>query len=207
MATWRDMHADWDYTLYDNAYLCGRRWRNQSLINEYFRRGAYAGVADLMRYEILLETGGFIPEADSECLLACDALFIQGTLFTVYENEQRKPGLVSPFLAAAPGHAFVETVVSDLGRRWTPETLKVPWRSTGNRYLRFRIEEAQPDIVIFPSHYFIPEHKRAPAYSGDGPVYARQHWGSTRNSYARHTPDEEARLRDETLAALLRGSD
>ena len=49
MDTWKAAHPGWDYTLYDNAYLTGRRFRNQPLINEYFRRAEYAGVADLMR--------------------------------------------------------------------------------------------------------------------------------------------------------------
>ena len=179
--TWRNMHPDWNYVLFDSGFLTSRRWRNQDLIQAHIAKGRYKGVADLIRYEILLEGGGFIPEADSECTLPCDGLFDRETAETAYENE--KPGLVSPFFASVPGHPLLETIIADLGARWTPETLRVPWRSTGNRYLKFRIEENKPDIVVFPSHYFIPDHKSGLSYHGDGPVYARQHWGTTGGLY------------------------
>ncbi len=48
---------------------------NQELINAFYARKEYAGVSDLMRYEILEEVGGFIPEADSICLRATDELW------------------------------------------------------------------------------------------------------------------------------------
>ena len=203
MNTWRHHHPDWEYVLYDNNYLTGRQWRNQSLINTYFKQGRYEGVSDLIRYEILLHEGGFVPEADAECLMPCDALFEKATAYTVYENEFRKPGLVSPFIAASPGHPFLETIVTDLGQRWTPDTLKVPWRSTGNKYLKHRISEHSPDIVIFPSHFFIPEHKSGVCYDGDGPIYARQHWGTTGRKYSE--PDEQVtiRRREAVLQRLL----
>ena len=40
-----------------------------------------------------------------------------------------------------------------------------------------------PGLTIYPSHFFIPRHYRdreEDAYAGDGPVYARQYWASTR---------------------------
>ena len=58
-----------------------------------------------MRYEILKEVGGFIPEADSICLRPADELWDQaGAAYMVHENEVAKPGLVSPFLASVPKH-------------------------------------------------------------------------------------------------------
>lgn len=52
MQTWRDYHPTWEYRLYDNEYLFSRRWKNQELINAFSARKEYAGVSDLMRYEI-----------------------------------------------------------------------------------------------------------------------------------------------------------
>ncbi len=182
--TWKDHHSDWEYRLYDNDYLFSRRWRNQRLINEYYRRGIYAGVSDLMRYEILLEYGGFIPEADSNCLRPTDELWSTPSLFTVFENEQRKPGFVSPFLASVPDHPFLEHINLRAKRRNKPETLGPAWRSVGNKFLAKAIEQRQPEnLTIFPSHFFIPTHKRFGRYRGDGPVYCEQHWGSTFEIY------------------------
>ena len=74
MKTWREYHPTWEYRLYDNEFLFSRRWKNQELINAFYARKEYAGVSDLMRYEILEEVGGFIPEADSICLRPTDEL-------------------------------------------------------------------------------------------------------------------------------------
>ena len=98
MQTWRDYHPTWEYRLYDNEYLFSRRWKNQELINAFYARKEYAGVSDLLRYEILEEVGGFIPEADSICLRATDELWDKpDAAYTVHESEVAKPGLVSPF--------------------------------------------------------------------------------------------------------------
>lgn len=184
MQTWKDHHPDWEYILYDNDYLLSRRWRAQSLINEFYRRGQYSGVSDLMRYEILFENGGFIPEADSICLRPTDELWTESSLYTVYENEEKKPGLVSPFLASAPRHPYLDVLLRRVVKRSSPETLGTPWWSVGNRFLKRAMRTQPPDnIKIFPSHYFIPKHKGSARYNGNGPVYCEQFWGSTLNLY------------------------
>ena len=109
MKTWRDMHPDWDYTLYDNQFLTGRKFKCHAQITEYFRQGEYAGVSDLMRYEILYEFGGIIPETDSIYLRPVhDLLHHQGP-FTCREVEMKyaiptecraKRACFAPFWAA-----------------------------------------------------------------------------------------------------------
>ena len=188
MQSWRDHHPTWEYRLYDNEFLFSRRWKNQELINAFYARKEYAGVSDLMRYEILEEVGGFIPEADSICLRATDELWDKpDAAYTVHESEVFKPGLVSPFLASAPNHPIFPYLRVRAKRRNDPASLKPAWRSVGNRFLKFAIEEASQDIksklVIFPSHYFIPEHKDTGMYQGEGPVYCNQLWGTTFNRY------------------------
>lgn len=202
MQTWRDKHPDWDYTLYDNDVLTGRTWRNQPLIAEYFRRRQYAGVSDLMRYEILYEEGGFLPEADSVCLRPCDELFDRACAYTVYENEERKPGNCSPLLASDEGNHFAHRLVVSIKRRFTPETLQQPWKSVGNRYMRLAIARMTPDIVIFPSHYFVPQFKNEPRYSGDGPIYADQKWGTTLGHYKSPGQEAEDDIHYDILAQL-----
>lgn len=191
MDSWKKFHPDWEYRLYDNEYLFSRRWHNQHLINAFYRRGEYAGVSDLMRYEILMETGGFIPEADSICQRTTNELWTKQALYTVYENEEKKPGFVSPFLASAPQHEYLKFVNNRLWKSVSPETLEPAWRSVGNRFLRNCMNRLPPEnlkhdkVVIFPSHYFIPNHKDVGAYEGDGPVYCDQLWGSTLSRYGK----------------------
>lgn len=56
-----------------------------------------------MRYEILEEVGGFIPEADSICLRVTDELWDKpDAAYTVHESEVAKPVLVSLFWSPRP---------------------------------------------------------------------------------------------------------
>ena len=183
MATWREKHPHWDYTLYDNDYLERTDFRNRHLIDAYWKEGRYAGVADLMRYEILLEHGGYIAGADSECLHCTDELWEgDGEVFTVYENELIRGKLVSPIVACQPGNEFVGQLVEDL-HRLRPDDLDVPWVSVGNLFITRMIAIHKPDIVVFPSHYLIPWHYEGLHYTGPGKVFARQHFGATRQIY------------------------
>ncbi len=201
MQTWQDAHPDWTYRVYDNEYLFSRRFRNQALINEYFRRGLFAGVSDLMRYEILLDEGGFIAEADSICLYPVDELITEARAYTVYEFPVRPSTLISPFLASQPGNHVINRVVQKLSRS-QPKDLLAPWKSTGNGFLR-RFFVKNPDLLsevtVFPGHYFNPEHYRGETYSGPDRIYARQLWGSTLDTYP-HDEMRSAAWIEETVA-------
>lgn len=210
MESWRAAHPDWTYRLFDNDYLTSRRFRNQAQINEYFRRGKYAGVADLMRYEILYEMGGFLPEADSICLHPVDELFTQACAYSVYEFPEGRTGMLSPFLACEPGNPVIGAVIDSLSTL-APEKMQMPWTTTGNGFLRSFLD-AHPrwkaSVKIFPSHYFIPEHYKGESYSGPDRIYARQMWGTTTRSYpgqadiAREDQREIERRKAEVLEQL-----
>lgn len=182
MNTWRDFHPDWEYTLYDNYFLRNFDFKTRRQIEEYMKRGQYPGVADLMRLEILYEFGGFMPGADSVCLMNTDSLFSGSNIYTVYENELVRGRLVSPIQAAPKGHDFLAEMINRLSKI-LPGDLDEPWITTGNLFLTEMIEELCPDIVVFPSHYFIPVHYTGVMYRGDGPVYAKQIFGNTRGVY------------------------
>lgn len=184
MRTWEEHHPTWEYRVFGNDFLREHRFVNQHLIREYIRRAAFEGVADLMRYEILYEQGGLMPGADAICLRPMDGLFDHGGAFTVYENEFSRGELVSPILACEPKNEFVGHLIERLNSL-QPGDLQQPWRSTGNLFVARMIAEARPRITIWPSHYLIPEHKDGLTYSGSGPVYARQMWGTTRALYGR----------------------
>lgn len=183
MATWRQKHPDWDYTLYDNAYLEGTTFRNQPLIDFYMEAGLYAGVADLMRYEILHRVGGFMAPADAICRHPVDELFPAARAYTVYENEFVRGKLVSPILACEPGNPFVGKLIDRLAEL-RPDDLIDPWMSTGNLFVAEMIEMHGGDVHVFPSHTFIPVHTSGRVYDGPDKVYAYQLFGSTRGAYA-----------------------
>lgn len=87
MQTWVDKHPGWEYTLYDNEFLQNGTFRTAPQIKEYMERGSYAGAADLLRYEILFERGGYLAGADSICFKPIDELLSDSSaLYTIYEN-------------------------------------------------------------------------------------------------------------------------
>lgn len=196
MQKWQDVHPNWNYTLVDNDYVSSRTFRNQKLIDEYMLRAEYAAAADLIRYEVLFENGGYMPGADSLCLRPTDELWTKSTAYTVYENEFMRGQLVAPIMACNPENEFVKALIDRLSEK-EPHQLDKAWRTTGNYFVTCMIEELEPEITIFPSHYFIPEHFTGRRYVGDGPIYARQLFGETVGGYQK--PSFSGRLK------MLRG--
>lgn len=185
--TWKEKHPDWTYRLYDNEFLNSFKFKNQHLIDTYLELELYAGVADLMRYEILYEYGGLIAEADSICYLNTEELFTDSCAYTVYENEFVRGKLVSPILACEPNNPFVGKLIEELSNL-SIKDLNEPWKTTGNLFVAQMIEKYNPDITIFPSHYFIPVHFEGLAYSGNDKIYCKQLFGTTRSSYSPKNP-------------------
>lgn len=182
MLTWPAHHPDWKYKVWRDADILDRRWKNQRLVDEYASRGEWRGVADVVRYEILHEVGGFMPGADSECLRPCDELFTDPRHFAyaVYENERVRPGLITPLYAALPHTQFAEALIWGLLYQTSGE----PWKHTGNRHMqKVYGARAWQTVKVWPSHYFNPEHYSGDVYNGPDKPYARQHWGSTKGAY------------------------
>jgi glycosyltransferase involved in cell wall biosynthesis len=186
MQTWREKNPDWDYMLWDNDWVFSRTWINQKHVDYYREREIWHGVADVVRYEILNEFGGFMPGADSECLLPIDELFTDGfEAYACYENEHKRPGFIAPLYASQPGGRFVQLLIEGL---YVKDQVGEPWKTTGNLYMKEMYERYQPPIKVFPSHTFIPKHYTGHTYRGNGKVYAKQHWGMTLNTYEQRQP-------------------
>lgn len=183
MNTWKEKHPDWEYEIFTDQMLHDRKWMNQHLIEHYYNTRKYAGVSDLIRYELLLERGGFFPEADMECLENTDELWTAEPhkAYTCYENETYRPNFVQPILACNPGNMFVRMLVETLHQLPASQLAPEPFRSTGNMFLSRLIHDNMYHLKIFPSHYFIPTFyvREAKRYDGDDKVFAEHHWGST----------------------------
>ncbi|MEZ5912833.1 MAG: glycosyltransferase [Paracoccaceae bacterium] len=202
MQSWPEKHPDWDYRVYDNTVLRDFGFRTRRLIHEYFWRGEYAGVQDLMRYELLYEYGGFMADADAVCLHPVDELLTQRGAYTVYDRPGEAGRGVSPFLACEPGNPLVGAVIDRLAAL-EPWELRKPFNSTGNLFLMQMIrEKGMEGLTIFPSHYFIPWHHSDPdtVYNGPDRVYAEQMWGSATYSYNRGEGEGEVALSRSELA-------
>lgn len=203
MRSWQEMNPDWDYTVYDNDYLLSRRFRNHALLCTYFRQREYAGVADILRYEILSEFGGFVAAADSICLRSIDPLLDHDTPFTCYEvppevcdglGMPRKKGLVCPILGSPANHPILDAIIERIGADIDAANPPKPWKGTGNFFLRnfFKTNRDYAEqLYIYPAQFFVPEHFRGWTYEGDDQPFCKQMWGTTRSAYpSSHTIDE-----------------
>lgn len=182
MATWPRLHPRWAYKTWDNDTVWRRRWRNQRLVNAYRDQEEWRGVADVIRYEILHDEGGFMPGADSECLRPVDELFGDAwpTAYAVYEHETAAPGLITPVYAAVPGAQFLEAMIQKVSEASAGQ----PWRCVGNLLMQSTYEAREWfDVRIWPSWMFNPEHYSGAKHTGPEQPYARQHWGSTKGKY------------------------
>ena len=186
MNTWKEKHPDWKYKVFGNKELESFDFKCAHIIEHYLKEEQYAGVADIIRYELLYKEGGFIPPADAICLENTDELWIEPEdyCYTVYEQENFRPGFVSPIYACNSGNTFVKEIIDEL-MDLPKHNIRLPFQTTGNEFLGLFIIRKNPKIKIFPSHYFIPTHFWNPdiRYAGTDKVYAEQMWGTTKNIY------------------------
>ena len=183
IATWARRHPDYEIKVWGNATLSEYGWLNNEHMMAMWDR-ELCGVADMMRWEILFREGGIVLDADSICLQKLDDDFLDCEAFACWENEIVRPGLIATgYVGSQAGNAFVRRMIHDIH-----EDPSVPlgraWQTVGPLRLTLTHRREQyGDLRILPSHYFIPEHYSGLAYSGDGPVYAHQLWGSTKAAY------------------------
>ncbi len=210
MRTWPELHPDWEYTVYDNDFLCSYPFRLRAHINEYFWRGLYAGVQDLMRYEILYEFGGFMADADAICRHRIDELLTHPRAYTVWDRpENDRFRAVCPILACEPGNRFVGRLIDRL-LETDPSSLRKAEVSTGNRFLGGVLKQDQTppeEVTIWPMHYFLPWHKSDPekVYSGPDTVYAEQQYGTSLWAYNRGKGESIEKADQKTLSSRREG--
>lgn len=183
--SWRDMNPGWELKVWGNGEYESTEWINKDCMKRFWDVGAYHGVADLMRYEILFREGGLCVDADSECIRPLEDDLFDKKIVLSYENaETRKTLLSLGCMASAPGLQFFLDIIEDIKESPDDEILvDHAWHSVGPRRLTDNYEKLKPEnSKILPDYMFTPNHFDAPAYTGDGPVYAKQHWMTTRKN-------------------------
>ena len=178
--TWRRHNPDVAVKIWGNDELRERPWINAAHMRDYATR-ELAGVADLMRWEILLDEGGIALDADSVCLQRLPDWLFECEMFAAWENELARPGLVATgAVGSMPGNPFIARLVEDL--RNTPSLAgRMAWQATGPLCLtEAHRRHHYANLTLLPSHFFLPRHYAGTVYAGGGPVYADQCWDSTK---------------------------
>lgn len=182
MNTWRQNNPGYLYRLWTEKEIAAEKWENQRLIDYYMSRGIWHGVKDVCQYEILYNYGGVFVDADTECLRPISDLFTEEyDAYSYYENEEVRPGLIQPLIAAVKGSQFAKELIEGLSHK---PVGGIPWKTTGNQYVGEMFKKTSASVKIFPSYYFNPEHFTGKNYSGKDKIFARHFYGSTvENTY------------------------
>lgn len=133
-----------------------------------------------MRWELLYEFGGIALDADSECLRPLEDWLLEPDVFACWESELLRPGLIANgIVGTIPEHPLIGQIIHDMVAEYPGDLL--PWQYSGPARLTDTIRKMNyRDITIYPSHYFLPEHFAGLPYGGNGQVFARQGWNSTK---------------------------
>jgi mannosyltransferase OCH1-like enzyme len=183
IGTWRTHNPDWQLKVWGNADLMSYGWYNAEHIRAMSGR-ELNGVADLMRWEILFREGGFCVDADSICRRPLEPWLFDCEACACWENEVIRPGLIAAgYVASEPQNPFFRQLILDLHQK-PVVTDRMAWQSVGPLFLTESHRRYNyVNMTIWPSHFFIPQHYSGMRYTGKGPVFADQEWGSTRRNY------------------------
>ena len=181
--SWIDQHPGWTVRVWGNQDLAARDWINADHMKAMATR-EWNGVADLMRWEILFDQGGVLVDADSFCVQPLPDWMLECEAFTCWENELARPGLLAAgYLGTIPRSPFLAGLID--GIRQKPTVIdRMAWETVGPLHFTETWKRmGYGNLTILPSHFFIPRHFTGVEYTGPGPVFARQEWGSTLGRY------------------------
>lgn len=172
--------AGWQYRLIDDEFA--RQHLNPKLRRAFNEMPEINGKADIIRWSVLHEFGGFLVDADAECVDVIPDSFLQYKNFACYENEICRPGLIAAgYFGAEKGSRFVAKCIEDAAEyRFNGEPA---WLTVGPGLITNIYPLMRDDLHVFSARTFIPCHYSQTLAPGEEKIYAHQYWGSTHNSY------------------------
>lgn len=191
--TWRLNHPHWEIKIWGNDSYHFREWKLKNLMDEMWESGQLCGVADLMRWEILYEYGGYTVDADMVSLATLPSWLSGFSFFASYENEAARRGLISNGIVGCEvGSRDARNIMHYLLKKkhvahrynfmsWKYKKNKA-WKVTGPGLLT-KVISSSRTAAILPSHFFLPIHHTGLCSTKSGPFYTHQLWGSTNNIY------------------------
>jgi len=209
--TWRRLNPDFELKVWGNNELEQYDWRTRHHMEAMWQTGQLFGVADLMRWEILFNEGGFALDADSIAIEPLPHWLFDCTAFACWENELVSPGVIANgYFGCQAGDRLVGHLIAKLESErhlatkfvWYKFRRKMvsAWKTVGPRPLTAAFHElGYSELTVLPSHFFCPRHLTSRTYMGSGPVFCDQLFASSRpNGYS------ELNLHERTAEELSR---
>jgi len=189
LETWKNNNPDYKYILWNEDRIA-KELPNQICQNQIKIIPEINGKADILRWEILYEFGGFFFDADSVCLkpLLDNFCEMPGNGFSCIENEIVREGLIAcGSMGFIPKHPLVKRILESIINPNNQELLTTTraWYSVGPGVITRVFNEAPVEerITVLSSHMFLPRHHTGISYSGHEQIYAYQFWGTNDRSY------------------------
>lgn len=177
--TWRRRNPDYAVRVWNNQDLLGRHWRNQAQLDQMLAKRDYAGATDIMRYEILHDEGGLALDADSYCLKSLEPWLLECDAFACWEQELVRTNLIANgYMGSVPGAEVTRFCIEEVGKRDCSRP-ELAWMLTGPLLLTQVYFNRQPNLTVYPSHFFIQDHHTGFRTRVTGHHFANQMWGSS----------------------------
>ena len=187
MRTWKEKHPGFEYILWNEEELQKRGFKSECSLQIANMR-EINGKADILRWEILYQYGGYFVDADSICIEPFDEYFENVSGFATFENENIREGLVATgTMGFIPNHVLCYDIIQWI--KGSVEAIQLiqetrAWYSVGPGLLTKMLNTGKyADFSVFPSHCFLPVHFTGIEYTGHKKVYAYQEWGTSKQSY------------------------
>jgi len=184
--TWKEKHPDFEYILWTEAEL-ERHNIHFECIHQINLIPEINGKADIIRWELLWQFGGYFVDADSICIEPFDQIFEGRAAFATYENENNRQGLIATgTMGCIPKHPLCRDIIDWIKKEENQQTIKEmrAWYSVGPALLTKFIDTGRyPDFTVYPSYCFLPIHFTGLEYTGHKKVYGYQEWGTAKQSY------------------------
>lgn len=187
MNTWKEKHPTFEYILWNEQEIQRRELR--TICHKQIQDIAEInGKADIFRWEILYQYGGYFVDADSFCIEPFDDCFAEDTAFAGFENENVREGLVATgTMGFVPQHPLCRDILEWIHTTKEAEDLiksTRAWYSVGPGLITKMLDTGKyTDVSVYPSYYFLPIHFTGDSYIGHKKVYAHQEWGTGKECY------------------------
>ena len=165
MKTWKEKHPDFEYILWTEQVIHDRRLQ-LTCIDKINMIPEINGKADIIRWEILYQYGGYFVDADSICIEPFDYYFSDKSVFATFENENVRAGLIATgTMGFIPKHPLCLDIINWIQSNDSTQLIKDTraWYSVGPGLLTKMLDTRKyKDVSIYPSHCFLPIHFTGP---------------------------------------------
>lgn len=176
--TWVKKNPKFEVRIWGNKELKTIKWKNAKQLKQMLKKKDYAGASDIMRYEILYKHGGIFIDADSYCMKALPNWLLECEAFACWENERIRNNLISnAYIGGIPKAGVWKTCIDEVATKDCTEE-KLAWMITGPWMLSDVYFKKEPNLTVYPSHFFIQDHHTGYKTNVTGHYFANHMWGS-----------------------------